>query len=72
MTSPTVVNPGTYTQGQSYSTGYAPIYDGNGNLISNGAIQNTNPNNIVNAPAPGATAPAPAPAPDAPTPVKDK
>lgn len=56
---------GTYTQGtapaQPYSTGYAPIYDGNGNLISNGTRINTN-----------APAPAPAPAPSAPVPVNEK
>lgn len=59
----------TYTQGtipsQPYSTGYAPTYDGNGNLINNG--QNGIP---ANSAAPNAPAPAPAPA--APTPVTDK
>jgi len=69
----------TYTP-QQYSTGYAPVYDGNGNLISNGAPTNAtapapvNPNAPapVNATAPTPAAPAPAPAPAAPVPVQDK
>lgn len=74
MTSPTVANPGTYTN-QPYSTGYAPLYDGNGNLINNGAIQNPSspaPAPNATAPAPNAAAPAPAPGPEVPTPVKNK